>query len=74
MENQNRIVSSSYFLTLLCVYFLIDFVKASQVPSKAYMINAAIKNRSILDQGGIGHDACAGMLPLFSTFSIELLL
>ncbi|KVI01356.1 Extracellular solute-binding protein, family 3 [Cynara cardunculus var. scolymus] len=57
MEHQNRI---SFFVTLICVYFLVDFVKASEVHSKADMINAAIQNRSILDQGGIGHDACAG--------------
>ncbi|KAI3701659.1 hypothetical protein L6452_26898 [Arctium lappa] len=62
MEHQNRIVSSSFLVTLLCVYFLVDFVNASEVHSKAYMINAAIQNRSILEQGGIGHDACAGIL------------
>ena len=73
MEHQNRIVSMSYVFALLCVYFLVDFVKPSEVHSKAYMINAAIQNRSILEQGGIGHDACAGMLlQLFSTFRFKL--
>ncbi|KAI3701660.1 hypothetical protein L6452_26899 [Arctium lappa] len=62
MEHQNRIVSLSFFVTLICVYFLVDFVKASEVHSKAYMINAAIQNRSILEQGGIEDDACAGIL------------
>ncbi|KAJ9550911.1 hypothetical protein OSB04_014956 [Centaurea solstitialis] len=59
MKHGNRIVSWSFFITLLCVYFMTDFVKASEVQPKAYMINAAIENRAILEQGGIGLDACA---------------
>ncbi|KVI01357.1 Extracellular solute-binding protein, family 3 [Cynara cardunculus var. scolymus] len=62
MEHKNPIISWSFFITLLCIHFMIDFVKAFEVHSKAYMIDAAIQNRSILEQGGIGNDACAGIL------------
>ncbi|KAJ9550910.1 hypothetical protein OSB04_014955 [Centaurea solstitialis] len=62
MKRGNLIVSWPFFITLLCVSFMTDFVKASEVQPKAHMINAAIEDRALLEQGGIGVDACTGIL------------